>query len=116
MHVTPTSTTTPDAVVELTRRWYDAEAVGYVERTASYDQFPGLDAELVEFLRSLPDDGGPVLDLGCGGGRDTEFLPRPRARTGRRGLPRRTVPDAPAWWCRGHQHEGRHGPRLATGR
>jgi tRNA (uracil-5-)-methyltransferase TRM9 len=41
----------------------------YIAATKDFDRFPGLRAELLGFLRSLPE--GPLLDLGCGAGRDS---------------------------------------------
>jgi ubiquinone/menaquinone biosynthesis C-methylase UbiE len=63
-----------DDVVRATRVWYDQEALGYDERTSSYDRFPGLIEEISRFAAGLTISTGPVLDLGCGTGRDTEFL------------------------------------------
>jgi SAM-dependent methyltransferase len=70
MHLTPAV----DEVVALTRRWYDTDTAAYIERTAGYERFPGLPTEILRFAESLADVTGPVLDLGCGAGRDTEFL------------------------------------------
>ncbi len=63
-----------DRIVRATQVWYDREARGYGERTWRFDQFPGLLAEISGFARGLTTLSGPVLDLGCGAGRDTEFL------------------------------------------
>ena len=46
--------------------YYDANAAGYVAETASVE-FGALQRE---FARRLP-EGGRVLDLGCGSGRDS---------------------------------------------
>lgn len=59
-------------VVARTRATYDQNADEYAMATGQLAQFPGLDLELDRFLGSLP--AGPVLDLGCGAGRDTEYL------------------------------------------
>jgi SAM-dependent methyltransferase len=63
-----------DAVTRCIRDWYDARADAYVERTARYDQFPGLRGEISQFADGLVHSSGPILDLGCGGGRDSEFF------------------------------------------
>ena len=60
------------AVVSSTRRVYDESAATYVRSTGTLDLFPGLDRELDRFLEALP--GTAVLDLGCGSGRDAEYL------------------------------------------
>ncbi|GAA4239344.1 hypothetical protein GCM10022254_59070 [Actinomadura meridiana] len=52
---------------------YDANARTYTEASEDYEQFPGLHAEVVEFARLAPHHL-PVLDLGCGGGRDSRLL------------------------------------------
>jgi SAM-dependent methyltransferase len=74
MHVTPDAPPTVDDVVALTRRWYDTATAAFVERTAGYERFPGLPTEILRFADALADVNGPVLDLGCGAGRDTGFL------------------------------------------
>jgi len=48
---------------------YARLADDYIAATKDFDRFPGLRAELLGFLRSLPP--GPLLDLGCGAGRDS---------------------------------------------
>ncbi|ASW53764.1 bifunctional 2-polyprenyl-6-hydroxyphenol methylase/3-demethylubiquinol 3-O-methyltransferase UbiG [Plantactinospora sp. KBS50] len=53
------------------RRSYASLAERYTAMTAGYDRFPGLEQELKTFLDTLPD--GPVLDLGCGAGRDAQL-------------------------------------------
>lgn len=61
---------------EITRETcdcYDANAKSYGEASEDYDRFPGLRAEVVEFARLAPRPL-PVLDLGCGGGRDARLL------------------------------------------
>ncbi|MFC4054671.1 class I SAM-dependent methyltransferase [Actinomadura syzygii] len=63
-------------VGEITRETcgrYDANASSYGEASEDYDRFPGLRAEVVEFARLAPRPL-PVLDLGCGGGRDARLL------------------------------------------
>jgi SAM-dependent methyltransferase len=74
MYLTPEAHPTADEVVALTRRWYDMATAAFVERTAGYERFPGLPTEILQFAESLAGLTGPVLDLGCGAGRDTEFL------------------------------------------
>jgi SAM-dependent methyltransferase len=74
MHVTPENLKHSDHVLRLTREWYDGEASYYARRTAVYDQYPGLLEEIEVFDSSLDGASGTVLDLGCGAGRDTEFL------------------------------------------
>lgn len=69
---------TTDDVARRTGTWYDGHRADYAARTWDYARFPGLLDEIGEFERSLR-VSGPVLDLGCGAGRDTEFL----AHTGR---------------------------------
>ncbi|PSL55527.1 methyltransferase family protein [Saccharothrix carnea] len=59
-------------VVARTRATYNRNADEYATTTGRLAQFPGLDRELDRFLDALP--AGPVLDLGCGAGRDTEYL------------------------------------------
>ncbi|MER7860693.1 class I SAM-dependent methyltransferase [Amycolatopsis japonica] len=59
-------------LVSSTRRAYDECAEVYVRSTGTLDLFPGLDQELDRFFDALP--GSSVLDLGCGGGRDAEYL------------------------------------------
>lgn len=61
---------------EITRETcgcYDANANSYGEASEGYDRFPGLRAEVVEFAQLAP-RRLPVLDLGCGGGRDARLL------------------------------------------
>lgn len=53
--------------------WYDVHATSYAARTWNLADFPGLEGDLDSFhaatLRSMP-----VLDVGCGAGRDAEAL------------------------------------------
>jgi len=60
------------ALVASTRRTYEESAAIYIRTTDTLDKFPGLDRELDRFFAALP--GGLVLDLGCGAGRDAEYL------------------------------------------
>ncbi|SEP76321.1 class I SAM-dependent methyltransferase [Lentzea albida] len=59
-------------IIATTRRQYDENAVQYALKTDKLEFFPGLQEELDNFHRMLPP--GPVLDLGCGAGRDTRHL------------------------------------------
>lgn len=61
----------------VVRRSYASLVESYTAMTTSYHRFPGLHQELRAFLAALPD--GPVLDLGCGAGRDSHLT----AMTGR---------------------------------
>ncbi|MBC6456628.1 class I SAM-dependent methyltransferase [Actinomadura sp. HBU206391] len=45
----------------------------YADATDEYGNFPGLRDEVLTFEKMLP-LGLPVLDLGCGGGRDSRLL------------------------------------------
>jgi SAM-dependent methyltransferase len=55
------------------RNLYDHYAQDYIEPTGNYALFPGLEEEIRRFhLRA--DTTRPLLDLGCGVGRDTEYL------------------------------------------
>lgn len=60
-------------VVDATCATYDANASYYGEISEDYSRFPGLRSEVVEFARDAL-RGMPVLDLGCGGGRDSRLL------------------------------------------
>jgi ubiquinone/menaquinone biosynthesis C-methylase UbiE len=61
------------AITRVTCDTYNANATAYGEVSEDYDRFPGLRAEVVDFAsRALRDL--PVLDLGCGGGRDSRLL------------------------------------------
>jgi SAM-dependent methyltransferase len=60
-------------VVAEMRVVYDRGAPAYVDTTGDLELFPGLDEELAHFGERTP-AGGAVLDLGCGVGRDTEWL------------------------------------------
>ena len=63
-----------DNIVRATHDWYDRHAGAYATRNADYDRFPGLQAEIRRFLESIRLIHGPVLDLGCGAGRDARFF------------------------------------------
>lgn len=53
----------------MTESFYDANAEEYAALSASYANFPGLLGDIDAFsARTLP--GLPVVDLGCGAGRD----------------------------------------------
>ncbi|QFU85875.1 class I SAM-dependent methyltransferase [Amycolatopsis sp. YIM 10] len=69
MHLNPRSAA---QIARVTRSTYNEYADEFARATKTLDQFPGLDLELDRFAAELP--GGPVLDLGCGAGRDTEYL------------------------------------------
>jgi SAM-dependent methyltransferase len=62
--------TMPDPV-GITRATYDEVAPQYHRRNGGV--FPGLDEELDDFCRPLP-EGAQVVDLGCGPGRDLGLL------------------------------------------
>ncbi|MGH4019716.1 MAG: class I SAM-dependent methyltransferase [Pseudonocardiaceae bacterium] len=47
--------------------------MSYIDRTGSLELFPGLQTELDSFNKRA-DRSGPLLDLGCGVGRDSEYL------------------------------------------
>jgi SAM-dependent methyltransferase len=56
-----------------TRALYDHRSPDYAERTRNYELFPGLNDEIDRFLTlSLSDL--PLVDLGCGPGRDCLYL------------------------------------------
>lgn len=92
-------------VGEITRETcacYDANAGSYGEASEDYDRFPGLRAEVVEFAR-LASRPLPVLDLGCGGGRDARLL----ASLGCTVVAGDYAP-AILEWARGRSREERH--------
>jgi SAM-dependent methyltransferase len=60
-------------VVAKMRAVYDQGATAYRATTGDLELFPGLANELTRF-GERPPAGGLVLDLGCGIGRDTEWL------------------------------------------
>lgn len=59
--------------MRVTRATYDRSAPEYLEATDDYARFPGLREDVMAFAETAL-DGLPVLDLGCGGGRDSRFL------------------------------------------
>lgn len=62
-----------DEILGATRSLYDRQAREYVTTTGDYALFPGLKDEVDRFYgRAIADR--PLLDLGCGVGRDTEYL------------------------------------------
>ncbi|MFC0039131.1 class I SAM-dependent methyltransferase [Actinomadura rayongensis] len=66
----------PDSVAEITGATcavYDNAAEAYGESSEDYARFPGLRDEVADFAQRAP-AGLPVLDLGCGGGRDSRLL------------------------------------------
>ncbi|SNT56532.1 Ubiquinone/menaquinone biosynthesis C-methylase UbiE [Actinomadura meyerae] len=62
-----------DEITRQTCGCYDANASSYGEASEDYARFPGLRTEVADFARLAPHHM-PVLDLGCGGGRDTRLL------------------------------------------
>jgi SAM-dependent methyltransferase len=60
-------------IIAGTCRAYADSAGEYAAATRDYDAYPGLRNQLVGFEKKLPADL-PVLDLGCGGGRDSRLL------------------------------------------
>lgn len=66
-------------IVADTCRAYGRSAHEYAAATRDYDAYPGLREEIVAFEGKLP-HGRPVLDLGCGGGRDSRLLAGLRRR------------------------------------
>jgi SAM-dependent methyltransferase len=62
----------------ITRRTvaaYDSQAEGYADLTWPFSSFPGLADELAAFDSAVP-EGARQLDLGCGAGRDSNYLAR----------------------------------------
>ena len=68
---TPDSSTT--FVVRATRELYDRQATEYARATDDFARFPGLRDELDRFIERA-DTSRPLLDLGCGAGRDAAYL------------------------------------------
>ncbi len=64
-----------DPRISRTRRSYDEGAVAYCAASASYARYPGLSGVVDEFVSRVP-PGRPVLDAGCGTGRDSAELAR----------------------------------------
>ncbi|MBM7770399.1 ubiquinone/menaquinone biosynthesis C-methylase UbiE [Actinokineospora baliensis] len=62
-----------DPVTSRMRDVYDRHASKYAVATSSLDQFPGLDLEIRSFVHAIGATG-PVLDIGCGVGRDAEYI------------------------------------------
>lgn len=62
---------TADDVLARTRSAYSRLASDYVKSTRSFTRYPGLDHELRDFVESLPP--GPLVDVGCGSGRDALY-------------------------------------------
>ncbi|MET7684431.1 class I SAM-dependent methyltransferase [Streptomyces sp. NPDC005423] len=62
-----------DSITETTRASYEHSAHTYADSTWEYYNFPGLQRDAFNFSESLQTTG-PVLDLGCGGGRDANFF------------------------------------------
>jgi ubiquinone/menaquinone biosynthesis C-methylase UbiE len=62
-----------DDIARAMRALYDSHADEYVDTTGSYDHFPGLRDEVDRFIAKTP-ASGPVLDLGCGVGRDSQYF------------------------------------------
>ncbi|WP_406495104.1 class I SAM-dependent methyltransferase [Streptomyces sp. NBC_01604] len=62
-----------DSTAEITRSSYEHSAHNYADATWEYENFPGLQVDALNFCESLK-AAGPVLDLGCGAGRDANFF------------------------------------------
>jgi ubiquinone/menaquinone biosynthesis C-methylase UbiE len=60
-------------VARLTRELYDRHANEYERSTGNYCFFPGLHQEVEQFCNDSP-PGSRLLDLGCGVGRDAQYL------------------------------------------
>ncbi len=67
------STVLLTTAVTTTLEAYKVSASEYAEATCDYKAFPGLREELTSFASSIA-NGGLILDLGSGGGRDSFFL------------------------------------------
>ncbi|HEU5157495.1 MAG TPA: class I SAM-dependent methyltransferase [Streptosporangiaceae bacterium] len=61
------------AAVEGTRAAYERNAAAYADATKGFEGYPGLRAALAGFADEVV-AGSPVLDIGCGGGRDARLL------------------------------------------
>jgi SAM-dependent methyltransferase len=57
--------------VRVTIESYSQLATSYVSATRDFTQYPGLDAEIRNFVSRLPT--GVVVDVGSGSGRDAAF-------------------------------------------
>jgi ubiquinone/menaquinone biosynthesis C-methylase UbiE len=62
-----------DSITKITRASYDHSAHTYADATWAYENFPGLQDDVLKFSESLT-TVGPVLDLGCGAGRDANLF------------------------------------------
>ncbi|MXM62117.1 methyltransferase domain-containing protein [Streptomyces sp. HUCO-GS316] len=62
-----------DSITEITRASYERSAHTYAGATWEYHNFPGLQMDALNFSESLQTTG-PILDLGCGGGRDANYF------------------------------------------
>lgn len=60
-------------IVRETCAAYERGAVGYAEATQNFAAYPGLREALLGFAGGVP-GRLPVLDLGCGGGRDARLM------------------------------------------
>jgi ubiquinone/menaquinone biosynthesis C-methylase UbiE len=60
-------------ITDVTCAAYDANADSYGPISEDYAKFPGLREEVTDFSLNAPPNL-PVLDLGCGGGRDSRLL------------------------------------------
>lgn len=60
-------------IVAETSKTYEMFAERYAAATENYAAYPGLEQAVRDFGRALP-PARPVLDLGCGGGRDGRLL------------------------------------------
>lgn len=60
-------------IIADTCRAYSTSAHDYAVTTRHFDAYPGLREEITLFEKTVP-QGFPMLDLGCGGGRDSRLL------------------------------------------
>src|SRR6266545_5282647 len=58
---------------------YERAASAYAEATKHFADYPGLRAAILSFADALPAHL-PILDVGCGGGRDARLLAGRRKR------------------------------------
>jgi SAM-dependent methyltransferase len=61
------------SIIQATCSAYRDGSEEYADATESYATYPGLKDDVLEFARVAP-VGLPMLDLGCGGGRDSRLL------------------------------------------
>jgi SAM-dependent methyltransferase len=61
------------AITQRTMASYDSQAEAYADLTWPFSSFPGLADELAAFDSAAP-VGARLLDLGCGAGRDSNYL------------------------------------------